>query len=156
MLTGTPRCIDANRQRPGTSACCPSSYDRRPNTVVRAVSALLIAMLILACSEPEEASPAADRGDPGVVSSSGMVVPNTFMTFEGKRYRLVEVLQANLIDEKAFRKVRATQQADIDFAGSLDVFRRDGEPVGLYTFSKGQGTGEAAVAPTWLRWISAD
>ena len=117
---------------------------------------LLIVPVILACGGPEEASPVDSLEDTGAVSSGGMVAPNTFMTYEGKRYRLVEVLQANLIDEKPFRKVGTTTQADIEFAGSMDVFRRTGEPAELYTFSKGQGAGAAAIPATWLRWILAD
>ena len=119
-------------------------------------STLLIATLVLSCGGGEEAPPAADAGNPGVVSSGGMVVPNTFMTYEGKQYRLVEVLQANLINEQAFREIGSTRQADIDFTESLVVFRRDGDSGGLYTFSKGQGTGEEAVPATWLRWVLAD
>lgn len=118
------------------------------------VVVVLVVPLVLACSGSNVKAPAETKseGNSGGITSGAMVVPNTFMTYDGRKYRLVEVLQANLLDDKAFQKVGTTQQADIEFTGSLDVFRRDGDASGRYTLSKGQGSGEAAVPATWLRW----
>jgi len=78
------------------------------------------------------------------------------MTFEGNRYRLVDLVQADLVDGNAFRQVGTTSEADIEFAGTLDVYERTGDPEAVYTYSKATGTGEASTPALWLRWTPAD
>ena len=51
--------------------------------------------------EPVEPSPTVSAAGASV-PSSGSVAPNTFLTFDGQRYRLVELLQADLIDDSVF------------------------------------------------------
>lgn len=53
--------------------------------------------------------------EPSGVSSSS-VAPNTFLTYEGQRYRLVGLEQANLVDEGEFEQLGVASVADIDQA----------------------------------------
>ncbi len=89
-------------------------------------------------------------------ASSGFVAPNVFMTFEGQRYQLRAVLQADLIPDE-FTEVGVASEADIDHEGELTVFRRRGEDAPVYTFSPAIDTdGEEGDVPAlWLRWEAA-
>ena len=91
------------------------------------------------------------------LSSSGFVAPNVFMTFEGQRYQLRDVLQANLISDQ-FTEVGAASEADIDFDGELTVFRRQGDNSAVYTYSPAEDAeGEKFDLPAlWLSWEPVD
>lgn len=100
---------------------------------------------------------AADGGGGASLSS---VAPNTFLTFEGKVYRLIALEQADLVDSSAFKEIGTASQADIDQA-DLRVFRRAGDDGAVYTFAPGQAyrgdasavEGERAATPAlWYRW----
>ena len=121
-----------------------------------------LALLAAACggdSEPaatngDDSTPAAaDDSAGGGPSSSGLVAPNTFLTFEGQRYQLREILQADLIADE-FTEVGAASEADIDFEGELTVYRRDGDGAAVYTYSPAvDAEGEEGDVPAlWEKW----
>ena len=91
------------------------------------------------------------------LTSSGFVAPNVFMTFEGQRYQLRDVLQANLISDD-FTEVGAASEADIDFDGELTVFRRQGDDSAVYTYSPAvdEGGEEGDLPALWEKWEPAD
>ncbi len=101
----------------------------------------------------------------GEPTSSGVVVPDTFLTFDGQRYQLREVLQANLISDD-FTEVGAASEADIDFDGELTVFRRQGDDAAVYTYSPAVDIGsdvlaldegdEVDVLALWEKWEPVD
>ncbi len=93
----------------------------------------------------------------GEPASSGFVAPNVFMTFEGQRYQLRDVLQADLISDD-FTKVGAASEADIDFDGELTVFHRQGDDSAVYTYSPSvDAEGEEGDLPAlWEKWEPVD
>ena len=105
--------------------------------------------------QPSGDEPTSSGGDEP--TSSGFVAPNVFMTFDGQRYQLRDVLQANLISDD-FTEVGAASEADIDFDGELTVFRRQGDDSAVYTYSPAEDAeGEKFDLPAlWLRWESVD
>ena len=102
-------------------------------------------------SPTEPSATVSDAG--GSVPSSGSVAPNTFLTFDGKQYRLVELLQADLIDDSAFEEVGEATEADID-QEDLTVYRKGDDSDAVYTYAKGiesEVVGEGVPA-LWYRW----
>ena len=93
----------------------------------------------------------------GGLTSSGLVVPDTFLTFDGQRYELREVLQANLISDQ-FMAIGVASAADIDFEGEVTVFSRQGDDSAVYTYSPAvDAEGEKFDLPAlWLSWELAD
>ncbi len=89
----------------------------------------------------------------GEPSSPGFVAPNVFMTFEGQRYQLGDIFQANLISDD-FTEVGAASEADIDFDGELTVFHRQGDDSAVYTYSPAvdEGGEEGDLPALWNRW----
>jgi|GEM_PF-2821624 len=87
-------------------------------------------------------------------TTSGSVAPNTFMTFEGQRYRLVDLEQANLIDQSQFYELGVATKADIDYQDQLKVYRRQGDDAALYTYTPATDVeGEEHDVPAlWFRW----
>ena len=75
------------------------------------------------------------------------------MTFEGQRYRLAEVFQADLISDE-FTEIGVASEADIEYEGELKVFRRQGDDASVYTYTPPvAGGGEGGDLPAqWLRW----
>jgi hypothetical protein len=109
------------------------------------------AAVLAACGKGGDAK---DEGASGpdngvVVSSGGQVVPNTFLEFQGNRYQLVEVVQADLFQSAGLTDAGAATRADIDYQGTLRVYRRAGETTTVYTYTP-RGRGAPAV---WLRWV---
>jgi len=89
------------------------------------------------------------------------VAPNTFLTFEGKTYRLVDLLQADLVAAGDFTRVGQAARADIEQA-DLTVYRKAGDDQAVYTYappvSPQDATAAAAeddtTAPAlWYRWL---
>jgi hypothetical protein len=122
---------------------------------------LIVASAILAgaCGDDDDgagtpAEPTATVADAGAsVPSSGSVAPNTFLTFEGQQFRLVELLQADLIDEGAFEEAGEASEADID-QEDLTVYRKADDPDAVYTYApgiEGEAVGEGVPA-LWYRW----
>jgi hypothetical protein len=129
-----------------------------------ALIVVLVSLLVLSAgcggdsdpAEPEGDAPrTAEAGD--VPASSGMVVPDTFLTFEGSRYELKETLQADLVADE-FTEIGLASEADIDHEGDLAIFLRAGDDSAVYTFSEGvsEDGGEGDVPALWLRWDSAE
>ncbi len=90
-------------------------------------------------------------------TSTGFVAPNVFMTFDGQRYQLRDVLQADLISDD-FTEVGAASEADIDFDGELTVYRRQGDDSAVYTSSPAVDiAGEEGDVPAlWEKWEPAE
>ncbi len=126
-----------------------------------------LALLAAACGG--DSTPAATNSDdsgPAAIddstggdepTSSGFVAPNVFMTFEGQRYQLRDVLQANLISDQ-FTEIGAATEANIDFDGELTVFRRQGDEAAVYTYSPAVDTEdeEGDLPALWNRWESVN
>ncbi len=115
-----------------------------------------LALLAAACGG--DSGPAAsDEPDGEGPASSGLVGPDTFMTFEGQRYQLREILQAYLITDE-FTEVGVASEANIDYEGELTVFRRQGDGADVYTLSPTmdiEGV-EGGVPALWFRWEAVD
>lgn len=76
------------------------------------------------------------------------------MTYDERRFRLVDLVQANLVPEPDFQRIGSTEEAGIDFSDRLGVYRRNGDAEAVYTLTEGSGTGEEAIPDLWLRWIA--
>ena len=108
---------------------------------------------------PTEPAPSS-QGSGGVSVSS--VAPNTFLTFEGRRYRLVDLTQANLVDKGGFEKIGAAAEADID-QDDLTVYKKAEDSEAVYTYGGEARPESAAVQPAegedastpalWYRWV---
>jgi len=116
-----------------------------------------MAILAGACGNDSQGSPVeptATVADVGAsVPSSGSVAPNTFLTFEGGRYRLVDLLQADLIDGSVFEEAGQATEANID-REDLTVYRKADDPSAVYTYSPrsdSEKVGEGIPA-LWYRW----
>ena len=120
------------------------------------VAVASLALLAAACGGGDSGPAASDEPDGEGPASSGLVAPDTFLTFEGQRYQLREVLQADLIADE-FTEVGVASEAALDHEGELTVFRRQGDGAAVYTFSPAIGTDseEGDVPALWLRWEAA-
>ncbi len=105
----------------------------------------------------DSGSETSDQPSGGDLTSSGFVAPNTFLTFEGQRYQLRDVLQADLISDD-FTEVGAASDADIDFDGELTVFRRQGDDAAVYTYSPAldEGGEDGDLPALWEKWEPVD
>ena len=92
-----------------------------------------LALAAAACGVDSDSGGREGAADEGP-QSSGLVAADTFLTFDGQRYRLQDTLQAGLIDDE-FIEIGVATDADIDFEGDLLVFRREGDDEAVYTFS---------------------
>ena len=120
-------------------------------TMVVALFALTLAIACGGNNEPnliETSEPTSD--DP---ISSGLVAPDTFLTFDGQRYELQETLQADLLGDE-FVEVGVASEADIDHEGDLADYSRTGDASSVYTFSPAiDEIGEESDTPgLWLKW----
>ncbi len=115
-----------------------------------------LALLAAACGG-DSAPTASDEPNGEGLASSGLVAPNVFMTFDGQRYQLREVLQANLISDD-FTEVGAASEADIDFDAELTVFRRQGDDSAVYTYAPSVDAEdeEGDVPALWEKWEPVD
>lgn len=103
----------------------------------------LVASLAVACGDDEKATPDEAMGGGG----AGLVRPNTFMTFEGRRYELVNMIFEEMVDADEFQEAGVASGADIELKDKR-VFKRKSDPEAMYTFS-------AATADDlgfWLAW----
>jgi len=119
----------------------------------------LVSAIGFACGDSDDggtggdAAPDDQTGGTGD-DSLGAIVPNTFLTYEGDRYRLAEIIQADLADETEFSEVIEGSEADLD--GDLTVYTRDGDSASVYTFWEGSGSGDEAVPDSWYKWDPAE
>ena len=117
----------------------------------------LIAALTIACSNgDDDRAPAtgadAGGGAAGIVPAAGeLIAPGQYLTFEGKRYELVNLLFEDL-SEGEFEVIGEASQSDVDVQGDLRVFRRDGDPDAVYTYSARTVEDPAY----WLAWAPAN
>ncbi len=125
-----------------------------------------LALLAAACggdstpatpNSDDSGSETSDQPSGDGLTSSGVVAPNTFLTFEGQRYQLRDVLQANLISDD-FTEVGAASEADIDFDAELTVFRRQGDDSAVYTYAPSVDAEdeEGDVLALWEKWEPVD
>ena len=118
------------------------------------------ALLGAACSdddgESNSAQPAAEGEEAvsglGSGSTSAMVI-ETFLTFEGARYRLEDIYQADLIDSE-FNEAGEASEFELD--GDPTVYIREGDEEAVYTFWEGTGEGDEAFLDSWYRWVPAE
>jgi hypothetical protein len=89
-----------------------------------------------------------ESGNPDGIHPGGLVRPNTFLTYDGQRYQLVQLVLAEQVSESEFREVGVTRNADIDFDDALHLFERQGDREALYTFAPDSDDDVAY----WLRW----
>ena len=125
-----------------------------------------LALLAAACGgDSTPAAPSSDDSGPETsdqpsgdgLASSGVVVPDTFLTFDGQRYQLGDVFQADLISQE-FTEIGAASEANIDFDGDLTVYRRQGDDAAVYTYSPAvdEGGEEGDLPALWERWELVD
>ena len=116
--------------------------------IAGAVTAL--ALLAAGCGgDDDNGAPAPDEGSQAVSPGGGaLVVPNTFLTYEGERFELIQFLQADFEDESEFKAVGEATDADIDYEGKLTVYERDNDSDAVYTLSPATVDDVAF----WLRW----
>jgi len=119
--------------------------------LVPLVAMASLALLAAACGgDGSGPAPSDDGAGP---SSSGLVAPDTFLTFDGQRYQLREVLQAGLISDD-FTEVGVAAEADIDYEGELKVYQHQGDAAAVYTFSSAADAAgeEGGVPALWEKW----
>ena len=120
-----------------------------------------LALLAAACNGDGGGPAASNLKDSGAAdtgpSSSGAIVAETFLTFDGKQYELREILQADLIGDE-FAEIGVASDADIDYEGDLKVYTRSGDDVAVYTYSSAVDVdGEEGDTPaTWAQWEPVD
>lgn len=131
---------------------------RRLLSIVGLGVLLVGALAFTACGDDDDAPDAtptpATAGDDesGDSVSSGSILADTFLSYEGRQYQLTEILQADLIEggDAGFSEVGEATEADVD--GDLTVYTREGDSINVYTFWAGSGEGEAATLDSWYRW----
>lgn len=116
--------------------------------IAGAVTAL--ALLAAGCGgDDDNGAPAPDEGSQAVSPGGGaLVVPNTFLTYEGERFELIQFLQADMVAESEFRAIGEATDADIDFDGKLTVYQRENDSDAVYTLSPATQDD----VTMWLRW----
>ncbi|MDP2675318.1 MAG: hypothetical protein Q8Q00_10475 [Dehalococcoidia bacterium] len=125
---------------------------------VIALGLVVLLLLAMACGGGN-----ADVGrGPAADAAPSHATPNTpdvFMTFEGNRYKVVDVVLASSLPRDQLREIGVVDKADIRYqapgaeidiyeSGPLKVYRRQGDAVPLYTFSPFGG----GVPALWVRW----
>ncbi len=126
---------------------------KRTGTLVVAML-MLAACLVLACGSSNKTASSgnedAGSGDtaPGVVPGGGMVARNVFMTYDGKRYELVNMLMPGMVPDSEFQPMGEVTQSDVDLSGDTHAYTRAQDPDTVYTHSV--ATGEDA--GHWLAW----
>ena len=120
-----------------------------------------LALLAAACNGDGGGPAASNDKDSGPAdtgpSSSGAIVADTFLTFQGQRYELRDILQADLVGDE-FAEIGVASEADIDYESELKVYTRAGDDAAVYTHSSAvDGDGEEGDAPaTWAQWEPVD
>jgi len=84
---------------------------------------------------------------------SALILPGQFLEFEGRKYELIEVIDATTVDEDQFSKTGEATSVAIDSSGTT-VFERDGDDANVYTFEQVDGDG-AERPDNWLKWKAA-
>jgi len=120
---------------------------------------LSLSLVATACGgDGSEPSPADNGNPPGLpANSSGAVAPDTFMTFDGQRYQLRDVLTDPNIAAAEFSEIGAASAADVEHEGDLKVFSRQGEDSAVFTYSAPVEAAdpEYSTPAIWYRWEPA-
>jgi hypothetical protein len=104
-------------------------------SVLTISAAVVLSLSLVAAACGGDSGPrGADEPLEEAPQSSGLVAPDTFLVFDGQRYRLQDTLQADLSDDD-FTEIGVASKADIDVEGDLKVYVRDGDDDAVYTFS---------------------
>jgi len=114
----------------------------------------------MACGDDDgsDSGQTVNDGSSGGPASSSSIVRDTFLTFDGKQYRLVDLFQEDLLgDDADFDEIGVASEADVD-AIDLTVYARAGDDDAIYTYISGEPdpVTEADEAPTvglWYRWV---
>ncbi|GAB4333394.1 MAG: hypothetical protein Kow0010_19750 [Dehalococcoidia bacterium] len=116
------------------------------------------ALVAAACgdddSPPAETSndPAVSGLDGGSVSpGGGMIAPNTFLEYAGRRYQLVNMVQADFLDRTEFTEAGVATDIDIDADGPVTVYTRAGDETGVWTYAESVD-GETGTPGLWFHW----
>ena len=109
-------------------------------------AAALLASLAVACGDDETPTAGGDTG--AGVSPGGMIAPNQFLTYEGQRYELVNMLFETMVPAEEFEAVGVATESDVDLKGDMRVFNRQGDTSAIYTYS----TPTADDGGLWLAW----
>jgi hypothetical protein len=109
----------------------------------------LLASLAVACGDDGDDSPSGDTGSSGepVAPGGGLVPRDTFLTYDGKRYELVNMLQESMAPAGEFEEIGSATEADIELK-DLRVFSREGDGESVYTYSAATADDPAF----WLAW----
>ena len=119
---------------------------------------LSLSLLATACGDGSEPSPPAGNQPEGAApNSSGAVAPNTFMTFDGQRYLLRDVLTDPNTRATEFSEIGVASDADVEHEGDLKVFSRQGEDSAVFTYSPPVEAAdpEYSTPAVWYRWEPA-
>jgi hypothetical protein len=118
----------------------------RTRIVLMLGAVALLASLAVACGDGGDGE---TPGGTGAISpGGGMIAPNQFLTYEGERYELVNMLLEIMVPPEQFVPVGVATESDVDLKGDMRVFQREGDSTAIYTYS----------APTeddggiWLAW----
>jgi hypothetical protein len=139
---------------------------RRRKMVTVGAALAMVTIAIAGCGGGSSAVVRQEDPTETAVSGGGAslssVAPNTFLTYGGKRYRLVDLQQASLVDQSNFRRIGTASAADID-QQDLTVFTRDTDGNAIYTYAPARTASDAAAgvegteatAPAlWYRWVA--
>ena len=118
-----------------------------------ALGLVVLLLLAMACGGGN-----ADVGR-GPTADAAPNTPDVFMTFEGNRYKVVDVVLASSLSWDQLQEIGVVDTMDIRYqapgteifiyeGGPLKVYRRQGDAVPLYTFSPFGG----GVPALWVRW----
>lgn len=115
-------------------------------TILLVGAVVVLASLAVACGDDGGRVGAQAPGTGAV--GGGMIAPNQFLTHEGARYELVNMMLEIMVPAEQFVPVGVATQSDVDLKGDMRVFQREGDSTAIYTYS----------APTaddggiWLAW----
>jgi hypothetical protein len=112
------------------------------------LGAIVLAAFAAACGGDEDAPATGEGGGSGAVVPGGGLVPrDTFLTYEGKRYELVNMLQESMAPASEFEEIGQASEAGVELT-DLRVFSREGDTESVYTHSAATADDGAF----WLAW----
>lgn len=120
-------------------------------------SVLAVGILFSGCGDDDDGivdHPNGQIGTPdaGGAVTSNSIAPNTFLTFEGQRYRLVHLEQANLATaDSDYEEAGVATEIDID-QSDLTVYRLANNDEDVFTYAAASGEGEEATPALWYQW----
>jgi hypothetical protein len=107
----------------------------------------LVASLVVACGgDDKPVDSTGSASPPG--AGGGLVARDKFLTYDGKRYELVNMLTESMAPESEFQAIGVATASDIDLRGDLRVYSRSGDSTSVFTHS----AATADDAAMWLAW----